>query len=136
MTNLARRPPVAADPLGAMRSKFKNLPRAGWPPVGLLAGSSAWRRGEAGRKSDGTHIVFHVAVANDGRVTDVRFQAYGCPHTLVTAAWLAEQLPGRLFENLLPSAPADRVATLGIPVEKLGRLLLIEDALRAVRLEL
>ena len=111
---------------------FRELPRSGSLPEPAPGAGLRLLRGEAGSESQGTWIVFHIYATDGGRVTEVRFQAYGCPHTLATAAWLAGQLPERQLENLLPSAPADWAAALAVPVEKLGRLLLIEDALRAI----
>lgn len=130
----AVRDPAASDPLSSrLRRLFRELPGSGTLPEGAFGPGIDVYRGQAGREADGARVVFHLGVEKSGRrVTEVRFQAYGCPHTLATAAWLAEQLPGRLLENLLPSAPADWLAELGIPVEKFGRLLLVEDALRAI----
>jgi NifU-like protein involved in Fe-S cluster formation len=67
----------------------------------------------------------------DDTVIEARFQALGCPHTLATASWLTMQLRGRHHGDAQPGAPQDWARTLGVPVEKLGRLLLIEDALHA-----
>jgi cysteine desulfurase len=86
--------------------------------------------GEAGAPGQDTWIRFHLLL-DDDIVKDVRFQAYGCPHTLAVAEWLAGELPGRSREALLPGAPAEWAKTLGIPVEKLGRLLVVEDAVQA-----
>ena len=61
-------------------------------------------RGEAGREALGTRVRFSLRLA-EGRVAAVRYRAYGCPHTLATCEWL--------------------------PPAKLGRLLVIEDALQA-----
>jgi NifU-like protein involved in Fe-S cluster formation len=101
-------------------------------PPEVLAMAPKVLRGEAGIAAQGAWVVFHIAATNDNRVIDARFQAYGCPHTLATAAWLAEQLPGRTLGDLFPSRPADWAVHLQIPTEKLGRLLLIEDALLAL----
>ena len=130
---ILRRRPNAEDPLGPrLRGLFRDLPLAGPLPPECAQGTNRVLRGAAGQVTEGTRLVFHICVAKDDRVTDVRFQAYGCPHTLATAAWLAAQLPGRSLETLLPSAPSDWALHLGIPIEKLGRLLIIEDALRAI----
>jgi hypothetical protein len=64
-------------------------------------------------------------------VKDARFQAYGCPHTLEVAAWMAKELQGRSREALQPGAPADWARLHGVPVERMGRMLVIEDAVRA-----
>jgi NifU-like protein involved in Fe-S cluster formation len=86
--------------------------------------------GEAGAAGQDTWIRFHLLVAGDV-VKDARFEAYGCPHTLAVATWMATQLPGRSREALQPGAPADWAKTHGVPTEKLGRLLVIEDAVQA-----
>jgi cysteine desulfurase len=100
------------------------------PPVQL-----PWREGRAGERRLGVEVIFHILPGAGGRVTAARVSVYGCPDTLRTAAWLAEQLPGRNLENLLPSPPADWLQILHIPREKLGKLLVLEDALRHCLLE-
>jgi cysteine desulfurase len=87
-------------------------------------------RGEAGSEAQGTWVRFHLKIAG-GTVKDALFQAYGCPHTLAVTAWVTEQLPGRPREALVPGQPSEWLAQLAVPVEKLGRLLIIEDALQA-----
>jgi cysteine desulfurase len=94
-----------------------------WPDVAAV-------RGEAGGANEGTWIRFHLLVA-DNLVRDARFQAYGCPHTLAVAAWIAKALPGRHREALQPGTPTEWATDHGVPVEKLGRLLVVEDALQA-----
>ena len=89
-----------------------------------------WRAGQAGQRVHGAEATFHIAVTATGAVTAARVSVYGCPDTLRTAAWLVEQLPGRNLENLLPSPPTDWVENLQISREKLGKLLVLEDALR------
>ena len=46
------------------------------------------------------------------------------------AGWVADRLQGRGRAELAPGGPADWAQQLAVPVEKLGRLLRIEDALR------
>jgi hypothetical protein len=86
--------------------------------------------GEAGGPGEQTWVRFHLLVAGNV-VKDARFQVYGCPHTVAVAAWLTSQLPGRLREALLPGEPAEWARAHAVPVEKLGRLLVLEDAARA-----
>ncbi|MFL6600196.1 MAG: iron-sulfur cluster assembly scaffold protein [Steroidobacteraceae bacterium] len=86
--------------------------------------------GEAGAPGQDTWIRFHLRVA-DGVVKDARFQAYGCPHTLAVAAWMAKELPGRRREALQPGTPTEWAKIHGVPTEKFGRLLVVEDAVRA-----
>jgi cysteine desulfurase len=86
--------------------------------------------GEAGAPGQDTWIRFHLLI-DDEIVKDARFQAYGCPHTLAVAQWLVGELPGRRRGALLPGAPTEWAKTLSVPVEKLGRLLVVEDAIQA-----
>jgi cysteine desulfurase len=90
--------------------------------------------GEAGGPKAETWVRFHLLVEGD-TVKDARVQAFGCPHTLDVAGWLCQELKGRAREALPPGAPADWAASRSVPVEKLGRLLVIEDALRACLLQ-
>jgi hypothetical protein len=46
-------------------------------------------------------------------------------------AWLTEQLTRRPLTDLVPGTPAAWLKALDVPVEKLGRLLTVEDALKA-----
>jgi cysteine desulfurase len=86
--------------------------------------------GEAGSVAQGTWVRFHLRVTG-GNVKAALFQAYGCPHTLAATAWITEQLPGRSRASLVPGKPSEWLAKLAVPVEKLGRLLIVEDALQA-----
>lgn len=84
--------------------------------------------GEAGGPGQETWVRFHLTV-EDGIVRAARFKAYGCPHTLAVADWLTHRLPGRTRDDGLPGTPASWAEALSIPVERLGRLLVVEDAL-------
>lgn len=117
---------MTPDPLSpAARASFASLERAGRfaDPTGVVSG-------EAGSVATGTHVRFHLRLAGE-TVAEARFQAYGCPHTLAVANWLAGEMAGRGREAPWPGTPADWAARFGVPVAKLGRLLVIEDALRA-----
>jgi hypothetical protein len=107
------------------RQLFTELPGAGSLPdaLGVI-------RGEARDADTQTWVRFHLRVENGG-VRDARFEALGCPHTLAVVAWLTGQLPGRKLAGLELGAPAAWAEALEVPVEKLGRLLVVEDALQA-----
>ncbi len=85
--------------------------------------------GEAGGPRCDTWVRFELLTAGD-TVKDARFRALACPHTTQVAAWLCAELRGRGRAALLPGTPAEWAAARGVPVEKLGRLLVVEDALR------
>lgn len=86
--------------------------------------------GEAGGPSQETWVRFHLTTAS-GIVKAARFKAYGCPHTLAVVDWLTRRLPGRTRDDGPPGTPALWAEELSVPVERLGRLLVVEDALLA-----
>jgi cysteine desulfurase len=86
--------------------------------------------GEAGGPGQDTWVRFHLSL-HAGTVKAARFKAYGCPHTLAVVEWLAGQLPGRSRAQGAPGDPTHWAVALAVPVEKLGRLLVVEDALQA-----
>ena len=94
----------------------------------LLGGTGTVLRGEAGEASGEVWVRLHLRV-HDDTVIEARFQALGCPHTVAAASWLTQQLRGRRRSEAQPGPPAEWARTLAVPVEKLGRLLIIEDAL-------
>jgi hypothetical protein len=93
------------------------------------------RQGTAGRREDGAWVYFELrpdpARSGDGIVKSARFSAYCCPHTLAVAAWLCEVLEGARIDAGLPGNPAEWAERFQVPAEKPGRLLTVEDALRA-----
>jgi len=117
-----------------IRALFAALDHAGEIP-GATAEPGRVVRGEAGREALGTRVCFALRVM-EGRVAAVRYRAYGCPHTLATCEWLARELEGRRLADGAIQAPGvgtplEWSERLGLPPAKLGRLLVIEDALRA-----
>ena len=94
------------------------------------AGRAVQVTGEAGGPGEETWVRFHLTV-EDGIVKAARFKAYGCPHTLAVLDLLARRLPGRTRNEGPPGTPAGWTEELSVPVEKLGRLLVVEDALLA-----
>ena len=84
--------------------------------------------GEAGGAGQEVWVRFRLRV-RAGVVTSALVKAYGCPHTLAVAAWVSERLRGRGRADLAPGTPAEWAEVLAVPAEKLGRLLVVEDAL-------
>jgi NifU-like protein involved in Fe-S cluster formation len=67
-----------------------------------------------------------------GRLVDCAFRAWGCPHTLGAAAIAAERLVGTRVGMPAPVNAHALAALLAAPAEKLGRLLVVEDAMQAL----
>jgi len=90
---------------------------------------SRWVRGAAGDRAQGTRVVFHLRI--QGReIAEIRFQAFGCPHTIAACSLATERLTGRPVGELMDLSPESLRVALDAPVEKMGRMLLIQDALR------
>ena len=64
-------------------------------------------------------------------IRSVRFRVFGCPHMLAAAGWVAEALQGRESDALRELDMHEIRTTLDLPLEKLGKLLVLEDALQA-----
>jgi NifU-like protein involved in Fe-S cluster formation len=94
--------------------------------AGVLSGPAV-RRGAAGSRAHGTWVQFDVQV-NGEVVQAARFLAFGCPHTIAVAAWVAEHAVGHDFRAALPETVQNLSERFAVPVEKRGRLLIVEDA--------
>jgi NifU-like protein involved in Fe-S cluster formation len=100
--------------------------------VGELTGCGVFR-GAAGSHAQGTWVQFDLRI-KAGAVAEAKFLAFACPHTIAVAAWLAEHAVGRPVKPLLPESVQTLRDRFALPVEKLGRLLIIEDAWLAAAL--
>jgi NifU-like protein involved in Fe-S cluster formation len=99
--------------------------------AGPLFGGGTVVRGTAGDFSRGTRVEFHLRLDN-GAISACRFQAYGCPHVIAAASWIAERAEGLEIGEPPAAFSAMRVAeALEAPAEKLGPLLVVEDAFAA-----
>ena len=65
-----------------------------------------------------------------GQVVEARFLAWGCPHFLAACELVTAGLEGRPLARAATVDPRALARQLEAPPEKLGRLLVIEDALR------
>ena len=88
--------------------------------------------GEAEDRTLNVWVRFQLQVL-DGVIHTVRYNVYGCPHTVAAAEWTAEWLESRPAGALGGLSARDCLEKLGVPVEKLGKLLLLEDALAACK---
>lgn len=107
-----------------VRALFDALPRAGaLPPGGVTIA------GEAVALDRGAWVRFEARL-EAGRIADCRFRAWGCPHTLAAAALAAGELAeGRVRDARWLSRELDA------PAGKMGRLLVVEDAMQSLLAE-
>lgn len=72
------------------------------------------------------------ARASDGNIEEMRFKAWGCPHLVAATEWLCGHLEGRPIGALEEFPHAPIMENLAIPMEKTGRILVLEDAVRSL----
>ena len=104
------------DPIGAGRLD---------PDAGRVAS------GEARDPDGGQRVRLHVRVGPDGRLDDVRFQAFGCPVTIAVASAAVERLVGRSRETALALGAAELARALELGPEQARLAELPVRALRA-----
>ncbi len=74
-----------------------------------------------------------LAAAMDGDIiVALRFRAWGCPHVLAAAEAFCRAYEGRPASALQSFGAAEIMQTLPVPREKLGRILVLEDAVRSL----
>jgi NifU-like protein involved in Fe-S cluster formation len=86
-------------------------------------------------EDQGVRIAFSAQLAA-GRIDTLRFQAWGCPHVIAAAEAFCADYEGRSTAELLDFSTSDLMQSLSVPVEKTGRILVIEDAVRSLAQEL
>ena len=96
------------------------------PPPG-----DGWSAGEAGSLREGARIRCYVRADPQGRISAIEFRAFACPDVRRVLAALQAEALGRPLESPYAGGPQSWAMQHGVPVEKLGRLLRVEDAMRA-----
>ena len=79
----------------------------------------------------GLRLQLSASVA-DGVITALRFRAWGCPHVIAAAEMVCSAFEGRPAAHLELFDTAQIMDDLGIPVEKTGRILVLEDTVRSL----
>ena len=110
----------------AVLARFRNPQHAGRPDLPAEAMAS----GRAGKRRNGSDVVIYLHIV-DKEISDARFDAYGCPHTIAAADYMAERMTGRAVGDALAETPQQVADELGLPAEKLGQVLIVEDAIKA-----
>ncbi len=110
-----------------VRAYFDRPVHAGDLPAGSGPGVSA----EAGEGGDGARILL-TAVTDNATLAVLRFRVFGCPHLIAAAEAVCERFEGKPVKMLAEFTAAELMETLDVPIEKTGRILLLEDALRSL----
>lgn len=109
----------------AVLSRFKEPAHGG----ALAAGSGIVLSAAAGDRLQGARVNFALRV-DEENLQAVAFGAYGSPFLLAGCELAAERLSGAPVAHLAQIAAVDLSKTLSAPPERLGELLIVEDALR------
>lgn len=114
------------DPYNAeVRRCFENPVHAG-----DLDGRYAVALSAEGRDAaQGAWLVIAAGI-DEGNIAAMRFRALACPHLLAAAELACRDLEGEAGGALLTYSALGLRDRLALPVEKTGRLLLLEDVLR------
>ena len=95
--------------------------------AGRVAGGA-----EAFYEDQGLRIRLSANVSG-GTMTELRFLAWGCPHVIAAAEAFCRQFEGRQAVELEQFAIGPIMQDLAVPVEKTGRILVLEDTVRSLR---
>jgi nitrogen fixation protein NifU and related proteins len=87
--------------------------------------------GVAGSVAQGVMFALTARIL-DGRIEDMRYEVFGCPHCIAAGSWLTEHLIGAERDDLLNWSWRAVADVMAVPTEKRGRLLILEDAVRAL----
>ena len=72
------------------------------------------------------------AAVSDGQIGAMRFRAWGCPHLLAATEAACAELEGRPAVELKDWSANGVMQNLAVPPEKTGRILVLEDTVRAL----
>lgn len=118
---------IDASPYNAtVLAHFRQPNHAGLPET-----RTGWLTAQAGKRAQGCEFTLAARV-EAGKLAELRFAAYGCPHAIAAADWAASQLEGQPVETLDGFRGLDSQEPLDVPDEKLAVLLLLEDAMQSL----
>lgn len=75
-------------------------------------------------------------VADEGTIVSCRHATWGCPHLIAAAELVCEQLESTPVGELAQFQPNEIMRRLSVPVQKTGRILLLEDAVQSLAAKL
>jgi len=106
----------------AVRECFENPQHAGTVAGGAVAYF----------EDQGLRIRLSASVSG-GSIAELRFLVWGCPHVIAASEAFCRQYEGRPAAGLEQFDTAQIMEDLAVPVEKTGRILVLEDTVRSLR---
>ncbi len=70
------------------------------------------------------------ATEDDGIIRALRFRAWGCPHIIAACEHFCAEYEGKPLGALDKFQASNIMRNLSVPVEKTGRILVLEDVVR------
>jgi len=113
---------MSTDPYNARVRKFFAAPAH----AGGLAGGVTVLTDD-----QGVRVELSASVA-DGRIAALRFRARGCPHVIAAVEWVCRHYEGEPLKALEKFPTARIMEDLAVPIEKTGRILVVEDAIQSL----
>ncbi len=114
---------MTTDPYGArVRQLFASPDHAGG-----LEKPQLWAQVD----DQGVRIAL-AADIDDDIIVSLRFRAWGCPHLIAAAEAFCRAFEGQPVSALQAFSAAEIMQTLPVPREKMGRILVLEDAVRSL----
>jgi NifU-like protein involved in Fe-S cluster formation len=113
---------VSADPYSkSVRELFATTPHAG-----VIDGGVSVRA-----EDQGVRLELSALTIGD-RLRKLGFRAWGCPHLIAAAEAFCAGYEKQEVAHLQQFSAAELMQTLAVPVEKTGRILVLEDAVRSL----
>ncbi len=82
---------------------------------------------------DDQDVRLRLAVTHQsGQIQALRFRAWGCPHVIAACESFCADYEGQPVSGLAEFRATDIMRKLSVPVEKTGRILVLEDAVRTL----
>lgn len=90
--------------------------------------------GGATASAEGPEARVQLFARLDGKtVRRLSFLAWGCPHLIAAAEYFCKNHEGLALSDLEAFDVSEIIEKLPVPVEKTGRILVLEDAVRALQ---
>jgi NifU-like protein involved in Fe-S cluster formation len=87
---------------------------------------------EVAESTRGARITLSAGI-EDGMIREMRYRVWGCPHLIAATEWLCERRESKPVASLGDFPLQEIMRQLSVPVDKTGRILLLEDALKSLK---